>query len=228
MGYILLEGGGEFGGRMADPDRQAMTLAGGPAATISIIPAAAAPDNNHVRAGQNGVNWFQGLGAAHVSALPLIDKASANNPAVVQILENSNLVYLLGGFPHYLAQVLADSRAWQAILTAYAAGAVIAGSSAGAMVLCEQYYDPGNTRVLKGLNLMKGICVLPHHDTFGHPWAAQLEKQLPDITLMGIDEESGALYDASTNKWQVSGKGGITLYQGGSSETFTARDLFIL
>jgi hypothetical protein len=29
MGFILLEGGAEFGGRMADPDRQAMMRAGG-------------------------------------------------------------------------------------------------------------------------------------------------------------------------------------------------------
>ena len=29
MGFILLEGGAEFGGRMADADRQAVKLAGG-------------------------------------------------------------------------------------------------------------------------------------------------------------------------------------------------------
>ena len=68
MGFILLEGGAEFGGRMADPDRQAMRLAGGPDVPISIIPAAAAPDNNHRRAGRKGVDWFKGLGATNVSA----------------------------------------------------------------------------------------------------------------------------------------------------------------
>jgi len=60
MGFILLEGGAEFGGRMADPDSQAMTLAGGPDVPIRIIPAAAAPDNNHQRAGQNGLDWLAG------------------------------------------------------------------------------------------------------------------------------------------------------------------------
>ena len=43
MGYILLEGGAEFGGEMALPDRQALALAGGPDTRLSIIPAAAAP-----------------------------------------------------------------------------------------------------------------------------------------------------------------------------------------
>ncbi len=44
-GYILLEGGAEFGGLMSEPDLRAIQLAGGPDAPISIIPTAAAPDN---------------------------------------------------------------------------------------------------------------------------------------------------------------------------------------
>jgi len=71
MGYILLEGGAEFGGQMAEPDRQAIILAGGPDKPISIIPAAATPDNNHQRAGRNGVGWFRRLGATNVSAVPV-------------------------------------------------------------------------------------------------------------------------------------------------------------
>jgi hypothetical protein len=73
MGHILLAGGAEFSGRMAKPDRRAIELAGGSGASVSIIPAAAAPDNNHQRAGRKGVNWFNNLGAVNVTALPLID-----------------------------------------------------------------------------------------------------------------------------------------------------------
>ena len=57
MGHILLAGGAEFGGQMAAADRRAIELAGGPTAPIAIIPAAAAPDHNHQRAGANGVRW---------------------------------------------------------------------------------------------------------------------------------------------------------------------------
>ena len=58
MGFIVLEGGAGFGGRMADPDRLAIRLAGGPDARICILPTAAAPDNNHRRAGQNAIDHF--------------------------------------------------------------------------------------------------------------------------------------------------------------------------
>jgi cyanophycinase len=63
MGYLVLEGGAEFGGRMRDPDLRAIELAGGFDAPLRILPTAAAPDHNHVNAGNNGVRWFQGLGA---------------------------------------------------------------------------------------------------------------------------------------------------------------------
>lgn len=228
MGYLLLEGGAEFGGRMADPDRHAITLAGGPAVPINIIPAAAAPDQNHQRAGQNGVDWFHQLGATNVSVLPMIDSASANDPEVVETLTKSKFIYLLGGFPRYLAQVLYRSGSWQAMLNAYLSGAVIAGSSAGAMVLCEFYYDPISSQIAKGLNLLKRICILPHHNSFGKDWVPRLNNQLPNIILFGIDEETGALYDASQDIWRVHGKGNITLYHSGHVDKFGAGQEFIL
>ncbi|NIQ92006.1 MAG: hypothetical protein GWN93_24715, partial [Deltaproteobacteria bacterium] len=54
MGYILLEGGAEFAGEMEAPDRRAIELAGGVNVPIGIIPAAAAPANDHLNAGENG------------------------------------------------------------------------------------------------------------------------------------------------------------------------------
>jgi cyanophycinase-like exopeptidase len=70
MGYLLLEGGAEFGGKMSEPDRKAIERAGGPEAPIRIIPTAAAPDDNHQRAGENGVRWFRSLGAKDVGRQP--------------------------------------------------------------------------------------------------------------------------------------------------------------
>ena len=154
-GYVLLEGGAEFGGRMAEADTKALELAGGFDVQVTIIPAAAAPDNNHEHAGQTGVRWFEQLGARHAGCLPLVDHASANQAFIAASLRESRLIYLLGGFPHYLAQTLANSLSWQAMLEAYHAGAVVGGSSAGAMVLCQHYYDPGAGSIIDdaaGLN----------------------------------------------------------------------------
>jgi len=226
MGFILLEGGAEFGGRMSEPDLRAIELAGGFDAPIRIIPTAAAPDRNHVRAGNNGIRWFRGLGARDVESVPVIDKASANDSANVESIRAARLIYLLGGFPRYLGETLMSSQVWQAALEAYQNGAVIAGSSAGAMVLCEHYYDPQERELLSGLNLVPKSCVLPHHNNFGKGWAAQLTKSLPDSTLIGIDEQTGALLDG--HEWQVYGAGRVTLYRAGQAQVHARGGQFIL
>jgi cyanophycinase len=228
MGYILLEGGAEFGGRMADPDRQAIQLAGGLDASICIIPAAAAPDHNHQRAGQNGQRWFTSLGARNVQVLSLIDRSTAHQAEIISALQSARLVYLLGGFPGYLAESLSDTPAWEAILSAYRAGAVIAGSSAGAMVLCEYLYDPHAGGAVKGLGLLANACVLPHHNTFGKNWAVELQRLLPGVTLIGIDERTGMIDNGPDHAWQVFGQGGVTIYQDGGSLFYSSERYFHL
>lgn len=236
MGYLLLEGGAEFGGRMSEPDLLAIKLAGGSDVPICIIPAAAAPDKNHNRAGNFGMHWFLRLGAKQVFISGVIDKKTANDPALAEQVRTSKLIYILGGFTHYLGETLKDSLCWSAALEAYQNGAVIAGSSAGAMVMCEYYYDPMKQRVERGLNLVPNACVLPHHNTFGKNWAATLTKSLPDATLLGIDERTGMLSTDSVTdsrtatevKWEVHGGGGVTLYRGESTVGYGRGETFSL
>ena len=52
-------------------------------ASIAILPTAAAPDHNHLRAGRNGQRWFELLGASRVDVVPVTDKQSADNPDFV-------------------------------------------------------------------------------------------------------------------------------------------------
>jgi cyanophycinase len=228
MGYILLEGGAEFGGMMAQPDMKSLELAGGRDVPVSIIPAAAAPDHNHIRAGRNGVRWFQGLGATRIASLPLIDKESANRNDLAEVLGDSQLIYILGGFPGYLAQTLRDSLCWRAILEAHRKGAVISGSSAGAMVLCEHYYDPIPQALQNGLNLLPGSCVVPHYDTFGQGWMSRLSKEHPDILYIGIDEETGVIDEGPQGLWQVYGKGKVALCRGQQINVYPRGESFEL
>jgi len=226
MGYLLLEGGAEFQGLMRDPDLKAIDLAGGFEAPVRIIPAAAAPDNNHERAGDNGIHWFQGLGAEDVLSVPLIDQVSANDESLAASLREAKLVYMLGGFTGYLGETLKGSLAWEAVLDAYRNGAVVAGSSAGAMVMCEFYYDPNQGKIVEGLNLVPNAIVLPHHDTFGKSWASRL-LEISKAILIGIDEQTGMLDDGN-QAWTVYGRGGVTLYRNHQIEVYEAGKVFSL
>jgi cyanophycinase len=212
MGFVLLEGGSEFCAGMAAADERGIAVGGGKAAPIRIIPAAAAPDDNDLRAGANGVAWFKRLGATNVRSLPIIDRASADRPELVEELRSAGLIFLLGGFTRYLAETLAGSRAWEAMRNAFHAGAVIGGSSAGAMVLCEHYFDQASQQIMSGLGLLKACCVLPHHNAFGKDWAPRISQLRPNELLLGIDEETGLLNDGPSGEWTVYGKGAVTVY----------------
>jgi len=226
MGYLLLEGGAEFGGQMRTPDLKAIECAGGFEAPIRIIPTAAAPDNNHQRAGNYGKRWFEGLGAKDVAVVPLIDQASASDKKIAASLRNAKLIYLLGGFTHYLGQTLKGSLAWNTAMEANQNGAVIAGSSAGAMVLCEFYFDPRAGKVVEGLNLISNALVLPHYNTFGRDWALRLVQEIPHVTLLGVDERTGMIAAGPSGVWSVLGQGGVTVYRNGASERFRASTNF--
>jgi cyanophycinase len=228
VGFVLLEGGSEFKAGMAAADRRAMAAVGGQAGAIRIIPAAAAPDGNDLRSGANGVAWFRALGATDVQALAIVDRASADRPELAAELETAGIVFMLGGFTRYLAETLSGSRAWEAMKSAHRAGALIGGSSAGAMVLCEFYFDQASGKVLPGLNLLPEVCVLPHHDTFGKEWAARLARLLPGALLIGIDEETGLLNDGPKGQWTVYGKGAVTLYEPGGQAKFHHGQCFAL
>ena len=220
MGFLVLQGGAEFGGLMKISDLRALALAGGSDAVVSIIPAAAAPDNNHERAGENGRRWFESLGASRVSVIPLIDRPSAEDARIVDALRQSKLIYLLGGFPGYLVKCLAGSPAWAAMKAALAQDGVLAGSSAGAMVMAEYLYDPATKQVVAGLGLLSQACVLPHHNAFGRRWSASLQRDLPGATLIGIDEETGLINDAGQGRWKVYGRGGVTCYRQGLATSY--------
>ena len=162
MGYLLLEGGAEFCGRMIEADSRALALAGGEDAAVDIIPAAAAPDNNHHRAGQNGVEWFRRIGARNVVSRLLIDKASAQKPELAQtvgLLDDWSLCS--ADFPLIWRSRWREPPAGTASCSVYLRGGVIGGSSAGAMVTCRKFYDPFTQKLAAGLNLMPGICYYP-------------------------------------------------------------------
>jgi cyanophycinase len=220
MGYLLLAGGAEFSGRMIDADKRAIELAGGNAARVDIIPAAAVPEDNHRRAGQNGIHWFTKLGVCHVVSQPLIDQRSAQRLEIANSLRHSSFIYLLGGFPSYLAQSLRDTLSWQSIQTVFTGGGVVGGSSAGAMVLCQFFYDPARDRIEVGLGMLPGTCVIPHHNRHFSKWVNRLRSLLPDQLLLGIDERTAIINDAAAGGWIVYGEGKVVVYSASSRQSY--------
>jgi cyanophycinase len=219
-GSLALVGGGEFQRACDEMDRALIELAGGPGALVGIVPAAAARENPRLAA-QNGVRHFNRLGA-RAEAVMIVDRAGAQSTELAARIDDLALVYLAGGDPVYLLETLRDSAAWSAMLQLVERGGVLAGSSAGAMVMGGQMWAPGEGW-RPGLGALPRLAVLPHHATLSARWdAARMRLALPDeVVLVGLDECTGLVAALGGGEWRVMGAGEASLYRGPAVEALT-------
>lgn len=157
---------------------------------------------------QLGETHFSRLGA-ETEALPVIDQASANDPTLAERIRRANFVYLSGGRPNYLVNTLKDSLAWRAIQEVLAAGGILAGCSAGAMILGERI--PAFPVWQRAFNLVPGAVVVPHYDEIPSSFARTMKMFVSrDKTLVGIEGNTALVKDGDV--YSVLGQGGVTIW----------------
>ncbi|MFN2582394.1 MAG: Type 1 glutamine amidotransferase-like domain-containing protein [Candidatus Dormibacteria bacterium] len=219
-GVLVLNGGDEFH-RGNEPQDELLRDAAGARAAYVVATAAREHPEAALRTAQR---WFRGLGL-QVSELRVRTPADARSEETAQRAVDAGLVYIAGGDPGRVAQVLRGSRVWEAIAEAWRRGAALAGSSAGAMALCEwslvRQGFPGHDRrrAVPALGLVPRTAVLPHFDTFGHRWIASEREALgDDVALLGPDERTAAVW--SDGGWRCLGQGSVTVLRGDQRSTF--------
>jgi cyanophycinase len=191
----------------------------------AFVLATAAARQRAPKAVANAVRWFGGLGLT-VEELPATKRSHATSAANAERARSGRFFYLVGGDPGLVPKTLAGARLWDAIVDAWRAGAALAGSSAGAMALCEwtlvRERMPGDARrrYLPGLGLVPGVAVLPHFETFGHRWVESALAAAPrdGVILLGIDERTGAVW--RDGSWRVLGAAGVTVIASGQTQRF--------
>jgi cyanophycinase len=182
-----------------------------PAFVIATAAARQQPD----QAVETARTWFAERGLA-VEELRLRKRREANAPATADLARTGRFFYLCGGDPGLTVQILERTIAWESIVAAWRDGAVLAGSSAGAMALGEwtliRARRPGDARrePRPALAVVPGIAVAPHWSTFGRRWLPSAREALPpDATIVGIDERTAALW--TDGQWRVRGPGKVVV-----------------
>jgi cyanophycinase len=214
--YALV-GSGEYLPAMEAVDRHLLAQASGPRPRVVCVPAAAGLEGpaSVERWASMGVAHFARLGA-EVEAAHIVNRASADDPRWLPLIEAADLIYFSGGDPLHLARTLAGSRAWQAVEAAQARGAIYAGCSAGAMILGRQVPDVASPdlELHPAFNRVGAAMIMPHFDMLEHyrPGAtALLRGWLTDGQYaLGIDENT-ALVGGPGGAWDVLGSGRATL-----------------
>ena len=231
-GPVALVGAGEFLPAMADIDAGLLASTGVARPRVVVLPTASFPDGEDVfqRWASMGVAHFAGLGA-EVEPVFVRDRAGADDPAAAQAVGEADLIYLSGGKPAHLRRALDGSAVGAAVLAAHQRGAVLAGCSAGAIVLAGHAFEfrvrllPWPLRWGQGLGLARGVSVIPHYDAWPEPLSVLIALQAPrGSVVLGIDEETAVI--GRDGGWQVQGASRVTVWRGHRRERFRAGESF--
>jgi len=207
-GLLALVGGVEFEPGNEPQDREMVAAARrGPAYVLPTAQARSGP----AKAVAHAQRWFASLGL-EVLELPVTTRAHARSPELVEKAAAGGFFYLVGGDPGQVAAVLRGSPVWEAMVAAWRSGAVLAGSSAGSMALCEwtlvidRWPHHDERKYKEALNVVPNSVVLPHFDAFGERWipSATAAAPAPGVTLIGVNERCAAVHDA--NGWRAVGR----------------------
>jgi cyanophycinase len=163
---------------------------------VLVLPTAAAYQHPE-RVVLQAAEWFAPLGA-QVEGLMILDRASANDPGMAAVVRAAKFIYLAGGSPLHLKSVLKGSATFEALKEAWSSGAVVAGSSAGAMVLTDPMVDPRGGALTVGLGLVDQLAVVPHfgdgiNDTHGQKLERTVALAPDGLPVVGLPDRTALL-----------------------------------
>jgi cyanophycinase len=216
-GPLALVGGDEWH-EGCDFDADLLAASGGD--EVLVLPTAAAYEHPE-KAVEAATAWFASLGG-RVEGLMVLRRTEAEDEANAAAVRAARFVYLAGGSPMHLRSVLKSSLVWEALLGAWRDGAVVAGSSAGAMVLTDPMVDPRGGALTVGLGMLEQLAVIPH---FGHENAEKVHRSIalaaPGVPVVGIPERT-ALVREPDGSWRSAGVGEVQVYVSGQPAGFDA------
>src|SRR5579862_786147 len=199
-----------------------VALAGGPDATVVLIPTTLEDDrltpDGLARLHDSMAGIF---GVQHVVVLHTRDRHQADSEAFVAPLRFASGVWVLGGNEDYLMDAYTGTRTQTEVSALLARGGVFGGTSAGAII-------QGSATVLADGPAYKALFIDPKHIPFGLlpntivlPHWSQRKLQTPFATTLataptllgiGIDEATAAV--VQRDQLEVVGDGHVGIYDG--------------
>lgn len=226
QGQLLIIGGAEDKEGECVILHELIDLAGGKKARIVIVTTATETPGD---VGQNYVEVFNRLGVGQAEILDIRTRRAAGSEGCLEQIKKAEAVFFTGGDQLRLTSLLGGTPLDRALREAYASGAVIAGTSAGAAVMSEIMIVAGdneetprqnNLRLAPGLGLLAGAVIDQHFAQRGRLGRLLVAvAQNPGILGIGVDEDT-AMVVGSEGEFRVIGSQTVTIIDGrGIGET---------
>lgn len=213
---IALVGSGEFTPTLEETDKYLTSLVKDP--NIAIFPTAAGQEPDYKKWIDQGINHFSKIGIS-ATGFPIVNMKQANDPILKERLKSFNIFYFSGGDPGYLLDIIKDSLLLEIVLEGVENGVILAGSSAGAMVMGKKVMAKVYQFMARGIPPpwedgldIVDLCVVPHFDylqkRYSKKFWDKLVANLPkDTKIIGIDENTALILEGNEKK--VLGRGGV-------------------
>lgn len=204
-----------------------LRLAGGKDRRVVVMPTASGDPSS---SGLAYKQFFLNEGVHDVVSLPIPDRDAANELGPVKDIGRADLLYFTGGDQNRLVNILSNTAVHGSIQTAWQRQAVIAGTSAGAMVWGPEFIANGSSRgamllgfsrdgagnpgleLRPGMNLWDNLIVDTHfteQERMGRLLLAIASN--PGATGLGVDEGTAAIVTNDTI--QAVGTGTVTILE---------------
>ena len=216
-GSLMIIGGGEDRTDNKIVLEKFIALAGGAQKPLVIITAASTvPDDV----------WdmyreaFDALGAKEVRHMPIPDRAAADDADLARVVAGAAGIFMTGGDQKRLIAVIGGTAVEHAMREAYQGGACVAGTSAGASVMCthmiaegraELAPEKGAAKLAAGLGFVTRV-VIDQHFSQRHRINRLLSviAQSPFLLGAGIDEDTALIVHGQSGV-EVIGEGSVTV-----------------
>jgi cyanophycinase len=175
-----------------------------------VLPTGSAYENPHLLVERAGT-WFEALGAK-VTEAPVLTRADGLVRETIDLVAGARFVYLAGTSAMHLRSVLKESPLYDALVAAYEGGAVLAGSNAGADVLCDPMVDSRGGAFTVGLGLVSGMAIIPRANTWSHDKIHRTVELAPSGVALVELPEATALIRSPDGHWRSEGVGEVQVY----------------
>jgi len=224
-GSVMIIGGAEDKIRDRVILSRFTTLAGGSDAVVVVISTASSLG---FEAGERYREIFTGLGIGTVRPLHAMTRQQANDEAYVGQLRDATGIFLTGGNQLRLSSTIGGTLLAEAVMDRFRAGAVVAGTSAGASAMSSHmiaFGASGGTPKHRMAALAAGLGVLPsvivdQHFQQRNRYGRLLSviAQNPSLLGVGVDEDTAGVVGPD-GVMEVIGRGSVTIIDGATAET---------
>lgn len=194
-------------------------LSGGEEARIAIVPTASSIET----AGLRYKALFLGLGAKSAEVVYIGSREDANESVNLDLVANATGVFLTGGNQMRLSAIIGGTQLEKLVRERHEAGAVVAGTSAGASILSAHMVAMGASgatpklrmaQMFAGFGLISNVIIDQHfrqRDRIGRLLA--LVAGNPGLLGIGIDEDTSVIID-NEGLLRVIGRHSVTIVDG--------------